>query len=293
MQICFFSIYSMISAPTDTGYRRIMIRTIEEFCQGYFHMDDCFEWNQPKICICRDLMQPPKWCVRSVVRGVAHLLSGPKTLYLQKYSNEFKGSSEENVHVEEFVIQDETLKKIILDDSIPNKKLILYISYQPCHHSSGGRSSGMKKHGKSCTNLLVKWNQDLLIKHGIDVVIKCCGLYRVHWEDENGFRNQGDVEIFKPKAGRAKEGLMFLMREPNIRLEAMTPEDWWMFMRYCGDTVRKCMTMEFWQKRHKYDENIRDFLQSVRDSYLTDAGEADVQETDGKEHRCCKMPSDE
>ena len=82
---------------------------------------------------------------------VARLVSHEgNTLYVARYANCFRGNSEANIHAEEFMVTDKELLKVLdgrdrsgYGGAAPSApaRLLLYMTYQPCHHS-GWRSPG-------------------------------------------------------------------------------------------------------------------------------------------------------
>jgi hypothetical protein len=197
------------------------------------------------------------------VRGVVHLTSGTsRTLFLSKYENVFRGGTEDNLHVEDLVVADRRLEEALCSP-YPNKTLTIYVSYQPCHHSGGGRKL-VHVHGKSCSRLIASWWKQKLQPRNVDFRFKCCGLYRAHWEDSTLFRLKEDVDMYGARSGRAREGLQ-LLNSGGIRVEGMNDEDWKRFLSWCDPKITAQISEDHWQRRKIFDEKVREFLGRQRD----------------------------
>ena len=59
------------------------------------------------------------------------------------------------MHAEKFLLSDPKLSAALNGMPQAGGRLILYLTYQPCHHSGGHKKRGMGEHGTSCTELLV------------------------------------------------------------------------------------------------------------------------------------------
>lgn len=238
---------------TDEKY---LIDDKEEFCQGYFHVDKSFEWDQSEFCICR------KVCMKNTVRGVVHVTDElGDTIFLRKYQNEFRGHTEENLHVEDIMIADETLSEVLEDDPRGKKIVTLYISYQPCHHS-GGYVKLKGLHKKSCTEVLMKWFSKL--PNTVKVVIKCCGIYRAHWEDDAYYKTEYDNTL-KKRTNSSREGLIELLKFDQERffVEAMNPRSWDDFLQFCDPEIT--ISKQQWKIRDNFDEKVDKFLKKLRE----------------------------
>ena len=262
-----------------------LITSIEEFCYGFFHMDECFEWKQNHVC----LSKPPNRCPRMLVCAIAHLQVRMSdgilaTAYVKKYTNEFRGHTEENLHVEELISQDTKLHAQIVDaharimtvekptvveskassSVISAIKLTLYVTYQPCHHSAGGRKL-QHSHAKSCTSTILQWSRNVLQPFGVDFHFKCCELYRAHWEDSALYHLPGDASIYESRSAQARAGLQLLQSESAIHIESMTVEDWALFMSWCDESVCRSITDHQWSIRYAFDKRVDEFLRRLSD----------------------------
>ena len=116
------------------------------------------------------------------------------------------------------------------------KTLTMFITQQPCHHSSGRVETKHVSANTSCTNRILRWSQEYLQSRGVSVIIKLSRIFRAHWEDESVHETTEDAQVFGSRARMAKEGLMLLMREPNIRVTMIDSREDWMFLLSLSDS---------------------------------------------------------
>ena len=57
-------------------------------------------------------------------------------------------------------------------------QLLLYLIYQPCHHSGGHKRQGMGQHGTSCTTLLLRHRRKVLMPRQVGLSLRLAYLYR-------------------------------------------------------------------------------------------------------------------
>lgn len=231
--------------------RRVMITTTQDLC-GLFHIDECFEWRQKPVCLCN--MQ----CRRFEVEGIAYVTTPTgETLFVKRYRNKFHGHTELNEHVEDQVVADPALAGALKE----SHKLTLYIGYQPCHHSAGGRKLP-GPHKKSCTETLIQWSNTVLKPNHVELRVRCFGLYRAHWTNTELFEEAADVSTFEPRANAARVGLTALA-DAGIDVDGMTPRDWLTILGVCDPKARRDITPELWERRFAYDRMVRAFIHDV------------------------------
>jgi len=241
-----------------------MISDIDEFCSGFFHIDECLEWDQEAICLYEN-------CSRKVVKGIVKVEDEEDNiLFIRKYSNVFKGHTEINLHVEDIMTTDLELNKLLKETQ---KKLTvtLYIGYQPCHNSGGGRSMDKKHfHVKSCTNVVMSWYQTLPVDL-ITFNIKCLGIYRAHWTEKDKYDSPSDADIYYNRSLNARKGLKLLMspikinnKNYKINVSGVSWEDWQFILSLCTEEIKNCVTEEFWGFRKIYDEKINYFIKNFK-----------------------------
>jgi hypothetical protein len=123
------------------------------------------------------------------------------------------------------MIADPILQELLGKDNEP-KQLTMFITQQPCHHSSGRVENKEVSANTSCTNRVLEWSHTTLQAQNVHVVIKLSRIFRAHWEDEDVHETAEDAQVFGSRAKMAKEGLLLLMNEPNIEVEMLNLDDW-------------------------------------------------------------------
>ncbi len=233
-----------------------MIPNLAQFCQGWFHCDEVHEWKEEEYCLC---VHPH---TRNIVRGLVLLENDQEqTLYAETYHNVFLGHAERNLHVEDVMVNDEKLLKALKRPTQGQKHLTLYMTYQPCHFSTGGRDVP-KVRSKSCASTLSHWVRQVITPLGIDFQIRICSLYRAHWTDPSLFSNDQDITLFEGKTAQARHGLKIIQDEPQINLQAMTRKDWQKLGQFCKNSFFAEISEGQWQYRYAYDQKIANFLKT-------------------------------
>ena len=119
-----------------------MIGSVGQLCGSFFHIEATPEDGIPQLCLSAELGGPV--CARKTVCCVARVQAGAADgtwvdKYVGRYFNCWQGNSQANLHAEHFLLQDAGLAAAVgaLDDG--QGRLLLYLTYQPCHHSGGHR----------------------------------------------------------------------------------------------------------------------------------------------------------
>lgn len=254
--------------------------SLDWYCSSFLKIDDWYELKEETVCLCA--IHGRKQCLRNNIQAIVHVtetttaattIAGQKTLYLNHYSNSFRGHTESNVHAEENMIADKKLETVLLRRPVlttavttgmannSDLQVDLYITYQPCHHSGGGRKLHGHLHQTSCTDRVLKWFKERLQLRGIRLTIWCPNIYRAHWVDSKLFEKAADVSIFEPRALVARQGLVKLMAD--IPVKAMTPERWQLLMSWFGPKLQASIPADFWPRRHKRDRDFQAFLDGL------------------------------
>ena len=252
-----------------------MAFSLEEFCQGYFHVDRCYEWQQKTLCLFKN--PGSVQCSRHGVRALVHLNAGDETLFLKQYTNISQGWTEKNIHVEEQFCSDPRLEQI-LDSSLQatdvQVTMTVYMTYQPCHQSGGGRNL-QRLHRKSCTNVLLNFLDRVTGKQltpNFRLRLKLFGLYRVHWENADLFK-PFDKALFGGRVNQASEGLakLLLHKDPKIEISMMDKESWREFLSLipgADELVQETVSVDQWALREAHEQRCQDFLDRFRGSCL-------------------------
>ena len=189
-----------------------------QFCGGFFHTSVSTEANNPFLCV-------GEGCIKaSTCVLVVRLERKGEEPFIARYTNCYRGYVD-SVHAEQFMIADPILQELLEKDNEP-KQLTMFITQQPCHHSSGRVENKEVSANTSCTNRVLEWSHTILQARNVHVVIKLSRIFRAHWEDEDVHETAEDAQVFGSRAKMAKEGLLLLMNEPNIEVEMLNLDDW-------------------------------------------------------------------
>lgn len=246
-------IYSDDHIFTGSNMTSTLLGTAAQFCASFYHVEPTPEGGIDELCLC--VAQGGRPCPRKTVVAVARLQStgsSPEDLYVARYSNCFKGSSESNVHAERFMLSDPGLARALKDSAVATSsggsssggdgnpggsrhnlptRLLLYLTYQPCHHSGGHNRRGMGEHGTSCTELLCAYVHDVLAPLGIRLELRIAYLYRAHWET-----GAYDPK-YAPAVQAARQGLVRLF-QAGVVSTACSASDWEWLANQCDAAVR-------------------------------------------------------
>jgi len=258
-----------------------LLGSIDQYCASFYHVEATSEGDISELCLSTACGRQP--CPRKTVVAVARVhkvgLAGGahEDIYVARYSNCFKGSSESNVHAEHFMLADPGLTHAIQGataalrgggsggqrDQPAAVRLTLYMTYQPCHHSGGHNRRGMGEHGTSCTELICKYLRDVLAPLGIALELKITYLYRAHWE-AGAYDSK-----YAPAVEAARKGLR-LLSDAGIACSACKSGDWEWLIGLCDETVREAWRDAEYpfglaptRQRIKMDSFIDSFLQRL------------------------------
>ena len=108
-------------------------------------------------------------CARKTVTCVAAIFSGDVCIYTTYHHNMRLWNGTQ--HAEKTTLEDEASGLPV--QSHPGCRLVLYITYNPCHFSGGHRVP----HNKSCTDHILAFKA----QYQIEISIKISYTYRAHW----------------------------------------------------------------------------------------------------------------
>ena len=97
----------------------------------------------------------------------------------------------------------------------------------------------------------------------VKLVIRCCGIYRAHWDDESYYNTSSEKTLLK-KTNSSRVGLKKLLSADRIFVKAMDEESWDEFMEFCSSEIN--ITKSQWKFRDNYDNKISAFLEKLRKS---------------------------
>ncbi|KAL3914274.1 MAG: hypothetical protein SGPRY_007680 [Prymnesium sp.] len=206
-----------------------LLGSLAQFCAAFYHIEPTVEAGLEELCLA------PTRCPRKSVACIARLqrrhASGSwEDAYVCRYHNCYQGSSEANVHAERFLCDDKVMQSAV--ESVRGGRLVLYLTYQPCHFS-GGHSSQRMGGRTSCTKLLLEYSEKQLAPHQVALEIRVAYIYRAHWK-EGCYSPK-----YKTAVDSAIEGLKLLSSHPGVSISALNDEDWKFLAHQCEEAVAR------------------------------------------------------
>lgn len=215
-----------------------LLGNLQQFCAAFYHIEPTPEAGLDELCLAS---RHGTTCPRKTVACIARLQKrvdcattgsdGWSDVYTCRYVNCWRGDSRSNVHAEKFLSEDKAMAKAVSAMPAQGGRLILYLTYQPCHNS-GGHSRSTMGHTTSCTNLLLAYAAEVLAPHAVSLHIRVPYIYRAHWK-------RG---LFPPKYEpvvlAAIEGLQLLSASRHVHISALHNEDWVFLANLCEPSVR-------------------------------------------------------
>lgn len=234
--------------------RTALIGDRKRMCAAFFHGRWCSEIGVSTLCVLEDHQHCPK----NVCVGVVRLLSNTqKEKAVVRYTNCFQGSTHTNIHAEAFLVRDKQLRALLQRGDT----IVLYLSYQPCHHNGGGR--WVRKHETSCTQLLCDWATKTLAPLDIRLEIRCSDIFRAGWTDPGKFASEKDAALFHARCEAAREGIRMLHRTPHVSIGGFESKDW-EFLWTLSHPLE--FTAEEKRARMLFDEKIGQFIAQLNPS---------------------------
>lgn len=234
--------------PPEHVYKKTpAIITAEQFCTAFFHVPVYWELNvMNHVC----LHENPRNCRHRNVTLIVAVRKDEIIQSITRYTNCLT-KSRAPIHAEEFLIKD---KEILID----NSKITIYAQLQPCHHSGGSDADPLDT--RSCTELLIKWYENILKPLNIKLTIRVSNLYKCTWKNES---NDSDPlnKRFTNSTQQALLGLKLLLKS-NIKITAMTDYSW----RFLLDQVSTAVKIDEhqWSARKELDGKLQGFIDAVR-----------------------------
>ena len=253
-----------------------LLGSVGQLCAAFFHVEPTPEDGIAEVCLCA--AEGGAVCPRKTVVCVARVQQrdGQDTCawhdtYVARYSNCFQGGTEANLHAERFLVQDSQLERALT--ALPSDatcRLLLYMTYQPCHHSGGHRRRGMGTHGTSCTEALLAYARSALHPRGIALQLRIAYLYRAHWE-EGAFDPK-----YQPAVEAARKGLQ-LLAQGGVELCALTHADWEWLVTQCDPDVQRAWREArppFQPVHRQLRAQLDDFVAAALEAYAADSAPA-------------------
>ena len=181
-----------------------LLGSVGQICGGFYHTSPSVEAGNPKLCLGEDVCRKAPTCVLlarvdDLFRDENGVETWSKPVYEARYTNCYRGYSS-SVHAENFMMHDPALHAILTDLTTPRepytRRLTMFITQQPCHHSSGRVENKHVTAKTSCTRRLLDWRERVLKVYKIRLDIKLSRIFRAHWTDESVHENAEELEVF-------------------------------------------------------------------------------------------------
>lgn len=229
---------------------------IQQFCEAFLHIEETPEIGMNEFCIC-DIP-----CKKKTVTGIVLLYSKKNEKIFSKLYVNTKIKNE-NVHAEQLLAQDQD----IIDRLDDCRRILLYLTYNPCHYSGG--HCGFRKH-VSCTNTLIKYKEQYLDPRNIFLEIAISYPYRAHWKVRSeccNLQNKFAPFCYSAAIHSARKGLSLLCKK-GIKVRELNTYDYMQLLDYCSPCARNTYTsnMDFiLEKRKSCDLFVKSVLSFYKD----------------------------
>ena len=147
-------------------------------------------------------------------------------------------------------------------------RLVLFLTYQPCHYSSGHSKARILADETSCTTRILNFAKKLR-SFNVNVSIKVSYIYRAHWR----LGDEPAMQKYRRAVAMAQLGLQLLHRA-GIPVRAFGRKDWdFLVSRTCRPGVRrewakgsssKVFAVEVMENRKKLDHFVSLFLKRLQ-----------------------------
>ena len=221
--------------------RTSLLGTHGQLCAGFFHTDRSDEAENNVLCLHpsfspRDFTSaaqlhgpadPDGPCSRKPnVVVIARLLDAAGAeVHVARFTNCYRGYTN-SLHSEDFMIADGMLRKH-LDTAAAGTRLVLYMTQQPCHLSSGRVENKQATGQTSCTTKVINWQRELEFgRRGISLDLKLSRIFRAHWYDDTVHKDGEELEVFGGRAAMARDGLRQLLAAPRTTVSMLDLDDW-------------------------------------------------------------------
>lgn len=212
---------------------RFLFSSVDQFCKAFFHAQRCYEFKIDDTLCLKNYNINRTSMIRRVDRSdychrrgafIVACVSIPNkpNAFVKRYTNCYRGNTNLNLHAEDFFVSDEEVLNVL--ESGIDVKVVLYVTFQPCHKSGGDETFGKTKiHAKSCTNTLINFVTQY---QNLTLEVICVNIYRAQYTERKGFRSEESAELFSERVCLARQGIYLLSQCERVTLRAMSREDW-------------------------------------------------------------------
>ena len=207
-----------------------------------------------------------------------------ESLYVARYANCYRGNTDVNRHAEEFLFEDTQIMGLIRScKPSDGLRLVLYMTYQPCHHSGGrvprealnrpGYAGSAPQHPTTCSERMKQFYLRELKPRGVALELVLADVYKATW-DEGLHPSEVERRVYGTKAESARDGMRMLHNE-GVTMRSMSKGDWGFLISLSDAEVRQAyahrgkegspFTRLHVGLRQMMDEYLAGYIQSVWD----------------------------
>ena len=128
-------------------------------------------------------------------------------------------------------------------------ELVLYMTYQPCHHSGGmvtrnflareelAARTAIEGHPVSCTEKLCAWYRQTLRPLRVGLTCVLADIYKAAWLD-HAHKDELERKVQAPRSEAAREGMELLL-SLGVGMRALRSADWDFLVALCDEPVQE------------------------------------------------------
>jgi hypothetical protein len=230
-----------------------LLQTSDHFCSAFFHVSICTEWANAFVCL-----NTGGHCTRHIVVLVVNVLdSNGNSIAISRYRNCYRGSSNNTIHAEDFMMADPRLHSNLAKAG-NHSRIEMYCTYQPCHFSGG--SVHQTSHPKSCSVALLAFAEDIYTQYRTKIDFYCSGVYRANWTDSKMYRSHYDAMQFDNRTNSARTGIMIIQKSLSLKLCAFTSKQWDFLLSLADIGVIKSISPQQLKHRMAFDAQVNILL---------------------------------
>ena len=226
-----------------------------KFCAMFYHVSErkrdeisfkCLDKSECRVGnskMTRLHSNPKAVYARTVVVYVRLTDQEHNLIFHARYGNCFQAKRRNRIHAEHFMLKDEEFKQYVkLLGDHEGGKIEMFMNKQPCFQSTRVKS-------KKCAQDLVNFYKSHCSPRQIKLTINLCQLYKVDMLTSPSLEH--DIR-------KARQGMQIMM-SAGIELKNMTKYSWGQLAGYAHIKLPEYSDSD----RHKLDQHIADFLQSM------------------------------
>lgn len=199
-----------------------LLGSARNFCAAFYHCKETPEAKITESCLrCNEDGTPSEHaggaarCSGKSVVALARVFrikdGAPAEIYAARYKNCSSGA----LCAESSLIEDLSLRRALEQEGGPDTHLRVYLNASPCHFSTDTRPTW------SCTEGLIRFQQEFLRPRSMQLEIVCSYPYRCHWDKHSV------PARLAPKIESARQGIAAARAAgPGLVLRAFAEQDW-------------------------------------------------------------------